>query len=137
MSILLVAAKRSRVVKSQAARWGRLAAATLAGSLILATTACSTAVGTDLPERTEVLKVLRDQGFLFNKHVISTAYGRSHDQILVTGQLARTEPNEDHVKDGLRVSQVQRVVVEKQDGNWQVVEAPVLVRDQLTSRQRW
>lgn len=133
MSILL----KESSPAARVLRYCRLSAAALASGLILTTAACSTAVGTDLPERVDVLKMLRDQGFLFNKHVISTAYGTSHDQILVTGQLARTEPNEDHVKDGLKVSQVQRVVVEKRDGVWQVVEAPVLVRDQLTSRERW
>ena len=117
----------------------RLIMAALAGTMAIALAACSTAVS-DLAEqeRTEVLQSLRDQGFLFNRHVIST--NRSVDnpaQIRVTGQLARTEPDESHVKDGLRVSQVQHVVVEKQDETWQVIEAPVLVRDQLTSRQRW
>lgn len=113
--------------------------AAIAGSMIIALTGCSTAVS-DLSEqeRTEVLQSLRDQGFLFNRHVISTNRSASNPgQILVTGQLARTEPNEDHVKDGLKVSQVQHVVVEKQGSAWQVLEAPVLVRDQLTSRQRW
>ncbi|MBV2234847.1 MAG: hypothetical protein KUL75_04795 [Sterolibacterium sp.] len=116
----------------------RLIMAAIAGAMIIATTGCSTAVGTDLPERTEVLKSLRDQGFLFNRHVISTVKSAENpNQILVTGQLARTEPDTSHVKDGLKVSQVQHVVVEKQGESWQVVSAPVLVRDQLTSRQRW
>lgn len=116
----------------------RLMMTAIAGSVIIAMTGCSTAVGTDLPERAEVLKNLRDQGFLFNRHVISTVKSADNpSQILVTGQLARTEPDESHVKDGLKVSQVQHVVVEKQGDAWQVVSAPILVRDQLTSRQRW
>lgn len=116
----------------------RLIMAAIAGSMAIAMAGCSTAVGTDLPERTEVLKSLRDQGFLFNRHVISTVKSADNPaQILVTGQLARTEPDESHVKDGLKVSQVQHVVVEQRDGAWQVVSAPLLVRDQLTSRQRW
>ena len=40
-------------------------------------TGCSSAKGRDLAPREEILKTLRAEGFLFNKHVISTVYGET------------------------------------------------------------
>ncbi len=110
----------------------------LGACVALTTTGCSTAVGRDLASRTDILKTLREQGYLFNQHVISTVADNGNpNRVRVTGQLALKSPDESHVKGGLKVTQIQYVVVENTNGAWTVAEAPVLVRDQLTSRQRW
>lgn len=121
-----------------ARRWVMAGMIGISGCVVMATTGCSTAVGRDLASRTDILKTLRDQGYLFNQHVISTVADNGNpNRVRVTGQIARKAPDESHVKDGLKVTQIQYVVVENANGAWAVAEAPPLVRDQLTSRQRW
>ncbi len=100
-------------------------------------TGCSSADGTDLEPREDVLQAMRDQGFVFNKFVISTVYGESQNQVIVTGQLAKKTPDNTHVTDGIKLSQHREVVVESIDGSWQIISAPTIERDQLTSRERW
>ena len=110
----------------------------LGSCVALTTTGCSTAVGRDLSSRTDILKTLREQGYLFNQYVISTVADNGNpNRVRVTGQIARKSPDEGHVKGGFKVTQIQYVVVENANGAWQVAEAPTLVRDQFTSRQRW
>lgn len=119
-------------------RWLVAATIGLGSCMALTATGCSTAVGRDLASRPDILKTLRDQGYLFNQHVISTvAENGDPNRVRVTGQIAYKTPDETHVKGGYKVSQIQYVVVDSVNGAWQVAEAPTLVRDQLTSRQRW
>lgn len=121
----------------QGIRFLHLIMAMLASSVFMTLTGCSSAVGTDLAPREEVLKTLRSQGFLFNKHVISTAYGEKQNQVIVSGQLAQKTPDDRHVPNGFKVTQFRRIVVENVDGAWKVASAPPVQREQLSSRQRW
>ena len=100
-------------------------------------TGCSSADGTDLEPREDVLQAMRDQGFVFNQFVISTVYGENQDQVIVTGQLAKKTPDNTHVANGVRLSQHRKAVVENVNGSWQIISAPAIERDQLTSRERW
>lgn len=120
-----------------ARRLRQLAVATLASALLLPLTGCSTAVGTDLEPRVEVLQLMRDQGWLFNKHVIDTVYGKDQNQVIVSGPLAHRTPDNRHVPNGHLVTQYSEAVVERHDQQWQVVAATKVVRDQLTTRERW
>ena len=100
-------------------------------------TGCSSAKGRDLAPREEILKTLRAEGFLFNKHVISTVYGEDQNQVIVTGRLARKTPDNRHVTNGFKITQYKRVVVENVDGTWEIISSQQVHRKQLTSRQRW
>lgn len=106
-------------------------------TVLLTLTACSSAKGTDLASREDVLKSLRAQGFLFNKFVISTVPGEKPNLVVVSGQLAQKTPDEKHVKGGYKVTQYRNIVVENVDGGWKVTSAPPLEREQLSSQQRW
>lgn len=110
-----------------------LAAATFAGL----TSACSSAVGTDLAPREDILKTLRNQNYLFNKHVISTRFGNGPNQVIVSGQLAHRVPDNRHVPDGWKVSQLREIVVDNVNGTWQVTSTTPVHREQLSTRQRW
>lgn len=114
-----------------------LAMAMIANAAFISLAGCSSAVGTDLPQREEVLKTLRAQGFLFNKHVISTVSGETQKQVIVSGQLAQKTPDNTHVTNGYKVTQYRKIVVENVDGTWKVTSAPPVQREQLSSRQRW
>ncbi len=111
--------------------------ALLASSAFAAVTGCSSAVGTDLAPREDILKTLRSQGYLFNKHVISTVQGATSNQVIVSGQLAQKTPDERHVPNGFKVTQYRQLVVENAGGAWQVTNATPVQREQLSSRQRW
>ena len=100
-------------------------------------TGCSSAEGTDLAPREEILKMLREQDYLFNKNVISTVYGSSQSQVVVSGQLARRTPDNTHVATGFKITQYRTIVVENVNGSWTVTDAPPLQRNQFTSRERW
>ena len=100
-------------------------------------TACSSADGTDLEPRDEILQSLRDQGFVFNKFVISTVYGENKSQVIVSGQLARKTPDETHVTNGVKLTQYRNIIVENKQGEWEIISAPPIERDQFTSRERW
>ena len=100
-------------------------------------TGCSSAKGRDLAPREEILKTLRAEGFLFNKHVISTVYGENQNQVIVSGRLARKTPDDRHVTNGFKITQYNRVVVETADGTWEIISSQQVHRKQLTSRQRW
>ena len=128
----------SNAIFRPAARLRQLAAAIMASALLLPLTGCSTAVGTDLEPRVAVLQTMRDQGWLFNKHVIDTVYGKDQNQVIVSGPLAHRTPDNRHVPNGYLVTQFGEAVLEKQaDGHWQIVAATKVVRDQLTTRERW
>lgn len=114
-----------------------LTMAVIASSAFMTLAGCSSAVGTDLAPREDVLKSLRAQGFLFNKNVISTVYGDKQTQVIVSGQLAQKTPDDHHVPNGAKVTQYRQIVVENIDGAWKVTSAPPLEREQLSSRQRW
>ena len=60
-------------------------------------TGCSSAVGTDLAPREDILKTLRAQGFVFNKNVISTVFGENQNQVIVSGQIAQKTPDNKNV----------------------------------------
>lgn len=111
--------------------------AAIAGSMVIAATGCSSAKGTDIAPREEILKTLRAQGYLFNKHVISTVVGENPNQVIVSGQLAQRMPDDRHVTNGFRISQYRSIVMENVEGTWKVKSAPPLQREQLSSRQRW
>ena len=100
-------------------------------------TGCSSAKGTDLEPREEILTTLRAEGFVFNKFVISTVYGENKNQVIVSGQLARKTPDNTHVTDGVKLSQYRKIVVEKNNGAWEIISAPQIEREQFTSRDRW
>lgn len=115
----------------------RLIMTAIAGSMVIAATGCSSAQGTDLAPREEILKTLRAQGYLFNKHVISTSYGDSQNQVIVSGQIAQRTPDDRHVTHGFKITQYRNIVMENVEGGWKVKSAPPLEREQLSSRQRW
>lgn len=98
---------------------------------------CSSAKGTDLEPREEILSTLRAEGFVFNKFVISTVYGENQNQVIVSGQLARKTPDNTHVPNGVKLSQHRKVVVENTNGAWEIISAPQIHREQFSSRQRW
>lgn len=123
----------SKCVRGMGAR--HLIMALLAGSAFVAMTGCSSAVGTDLAPREDILKTLRSQGYLFNKHVISTIQGETPNQVIVSGQLAQKTPDDRHVPNGFKVTQYRALVVENTDGAWQVTNATPVQREQLSSRQ--
>ncbi len=100
-------------------------------------TGCSSAKGTDLAPRDEILNTLRAEGFVFNKFVISTVYGENQNQVIVSGQLARKTPDNTHVTNGVKLSQHRKIVVENANGTWEIISAPQIHREQFTSRQRW
>lgn len=100
-------------------------------------TGCSSAEGTDLAPRKEILAKLRAEDFLFNQFVISTVYGDNQNQVIVSGQLARRTPDNTHVTNGAKITQYREIIVEKINGAWEITSAPPLQRDQFTSRQRW
>ena len=84
-------------------------------------TGCSSAVGTDLAPREDILKTLRAQGFVSNKNVISTVFGENQNQVIVTN--------------GTKLTQYRKIIVENVDGTWKVISAPPLQREQFSSRQ--
>lgn len=98
---------------------------------------CSVADGTDLAPRDEVLQTLRDQGFVFNKFIISTVYGENKNQVIVSGQLAQKTPDNTHVTNGVKLTQFREVVTENVNGAWKITSATSIERDQFTSRERW
>lgn len=98
---------------------------------------CSTAKGRDLAPREEILKTLRAEGFLFNKHVISTVYGENQNQVIVSGQLAQRTPDTRHVTNGVKITQYKRIAVENVNGTWEIISTQHMQRKQLSSRQRW
>jgi hypothetical protein len=100
-------------------------------------TGCSSATGTDLAPREEIFKTLRAEGFVFNKYVISTAYGENQNQVIVNGQIAQRTPDNKHVTDGVKVTQYRNIVVENVNGAWKISSAQPLQREQFSSRQRW
>lgn len=100
-------------------------------------TGCSSADGTDLEPRVEILATLRAKGFVFNKYVISTVYGENKNQVIVSGQLGKKTPDNTHVTNGVKLTQHRRIVVENTSGQWEVMSAPQIHRDQFTSRDRW
>lgn len=109
----------------------------LAGTLVIGLSACSTAVGTDMPQREAVLKTIRSQGWLFNKHVIDTAVGVDQNQVVVSGPLAARTPDNRHVPNGYKVTQYSSVTLQNNNGEWQIVSKTPVVREQLTTRERW
>lgn len=125
-----------RNLRSKVSR-GLFAATIIAAPVMMAATGCSSAVGTDLAPREEILKNLRANGYLFNKHVISTVYGDNQNQVIVSGQLAQKTPDNTHVANGFKITQYRNIVLENVNGEWKVVSAPPLQREQLSSRQRW
>lgn len=98
---------------------------------------CSSANGTDLAPREEILNTLRAEGFVFNKNVISTVYGDTQNQVVVSGQIARKTPENKHVTNGVKLTQYRNIVVESANGTWKIISAPPLQREQFSSRQRW
>lgn len=110
-----------------------LMAAAVASAVFM--TGCSSAVGTDLAPREDILKTLRAQGFVFNKYVISTVFGENQNQVIVSGQIAQKTPDNQHVTNGTKLTQYRKVVVENVDGTWKVISAPPLQREQFSSRQ--
>ncbi len=100
-------------------------------------TGCSSAKGTDIAPRDEILDTLRADGFVFNKFVISTVYGENQNQVIVSGQLARKTADNTHVTDGVKLTQHRKIVVENASGAWEIKSAPQIHREQFTSRQRW
>ncbi len=100
-------------------------------------TGCSSAKGTDLEPREEILNTLRAAGFVFNEYVISTVYGENQNQVIVSGQLARKTPDDSQVADGVKLSQHREVIVENANGTWEIKSVSQVERDQLTSRERW
>ncbi len=132
---------RSTVVKKienvQGIKFFCLIMAVVVSSVFMTMTGCSSAEGTDLAPREEILETLRAEGFVFNKFVISTVYGENQKQVIVSGQLAKKTPDNTHVTDGVKLTQHRSVVVENVNGTWEVKSAPQLQRKQFTSRQRW
>ncbi|HQW20268.1 MAG TPA: hypothetical protein PLI90_06305 [Rhodocyclaceae bacterium] len=98
-------------------------------------TGCSSAVGTDLAPREDILKTLRAQGFVFNKNVISTVFGENQNQVIVSGQIAQKTPDNKNVTNGTKLTQYRKIIVENVDGTWKVISAPPLQREQFSSRQ--
>ncbi len=111
--------------------------ASLLAALSIGLTACSTAVGTDMPQREAVLKTMRDQGWLFNKHVIDTALGTDQNQVVVSGPLAERTPDDRHVPGGWKVMQYSDVTLQNNNGTWQVVSKTPVVREPISTRERW
>ena len=110
-----------------------LMAAAVASAVFM--TGCSSAVGTDLAPREDILKTLRAQGFVFNKNVISTVFGENQNQVIVSGQIAQKTPDNKNVTNGTKLTQYRKIIVENVDGTWKVISAPPLQREQFSSRQ--
>ena len=110
-----------------------LMAAAVASAVFM--TGCSSAVGTDLAPREDILKTLRAQGFVFNKYVISTVFGENQNQVIVSGQIAQKTPDNKNVTNGTKLTQYRKIIVENVDGTWKVISAPPLQREQFSSRQ--
>ena len=100
-------------------------------------TGCSSAKGTDLAPREEILNTLRAEGFVFNKFVVSTVYGENQSMVVVSGQLARKTLDNTHVTGGIKLSQYRKIIVENVNGIWEIKSAPQIQREQFSSRQRW
>jgi hypothetical protein len=63
-------------------------ATALCGLLVLAVVVvwgCSSAKGQNLAERADILTAMKGMGFRFDDTLLSTEYGDSHSQIVVTG----------------------------------------------------
>ncbi len=137
--IIAICNSRSTIVRKienvQGIEFFHLIMAVLVISVFM--TGCSSAKGTDLAPREEILNTLRAEGFVFNKNVISTVYGENQNQVIVSGQLARKTPDDTHVTNGVKLSQHRKIVVENANGTWKIISAPQLDRDQFTSRERW
>ena len=110
-----------------------LMAAAVASAVFM--TGCSSAVGTDLAPREDILKTLRAQGFVFNKNVISTVFGENQNQVIVSGQIAQKTPDNKNVTNGTKLTKKRKIIVENVDGTWKVISAPPLQREQFSSRQ--
>lgn len=130
---------RSSIVKKlgnlQKLKFLSLIIAVLVSSMSM--TGCSSAKGTDIAPRDEILDTLRAEGFVFNKFVISTVFGENQNQVIVSGQLARKTPDNTHVTDGVKLTQYREIVVENASGAWEIISAPQIQREQFTSHQRW
>ena len=111
--------------------------AAIASALVMTVAGCSSAKGTDIAPRQEILEALRAEGFTFNKFVISTVYGKNKSVVIVSGQLARKTPDNTHVTDGVKLSQHREIIVENASGTWEIKSAPQIQREQFSSRQRW
>ena len=124
-------------IRGRAGRASTRLLAGLATALVIGLAGCSTAVGTDMPQRESVLKTMRDQGWLFNKHVIDTAVGADQNQVIVSGPLAERTPDNRHVPDGWKVMQYSSVTLQNNNGTWQVASKTPVIREPLSTRERW
>jgi|GEM_PF-7000304 len=90
-------------------------------SLVMVTTVgCSSATGRDLPVRAEVLGVLKDANFCFDEYTISTNYGASEDQVIAKARMGYRYPNNKLLTNGMSITPITQVIVNKVNGIWQV-----------------
>ena len=95
---------------------------------VLCVPGCSLSTGTDMPERTQIFKVMESEGFIFSHLNLSTAYGSDEDQIIVTGRMAQRKPDNSVVANGFKLTQFTKVVVEKGNNAWKIASAIKLER---------
>jgi len=79
---------------------------------------CTTAKGTDLAERSESLVAARRSGFTFDDTLMSTEYGNSPSQVVITGPIGGPRILDDSAKNGDRIIEYTRVVLDKIEGKW-------------------
>ena len=104
----------------------RLKLAVLFGLLILVIGiwGCSSAKGQKLPERSEILSVMKTMGFRFDETLISTEYGTGPNQIVVSGPMGAPAKImiEGTAADKNIVCPFQKAVLDKQDGKWTLIK---------------
>lgn len=86
----------------------------------LVLTSCSTANGQDMAERSAAFDAARTYGFDFDDTLISTAYGASSSEIIITGPIVRrTEDSSGYIVKSMYTE----VILENADGEWKLLSA--------------
>jgi len=97
------------------------------GAVIM--TGCSVAKGRDLAPRDEIFRTLNAEGFSFDRTLISTVYGESQKQVIVTGPMVLRVPDKNsELVHGMKVSQYSKIVVEDVNGKWKITSATKVER---------
>ena len=110
------------MVKTFRTRSTWLTRAALLGFLILAIAAmlgCSSATGQKLAERPDVFNAMRNMGYEFDETLVSTGYGESPSQVIVTGPFGGPPLGMDgSVTDKGVICPYSRAILNKINGKW-------------------
>ena len=103
--------------------WFMVSMALMFVLLALTMTGCSVAKGREMPERTEAFAAAKSSGFNFDETLVSTAYGETSSQIILTGPLSGPEGFGEADADPEVKALYQEIVLDNVAGKWSVTSA--------------